>query len=322
MRKHTITDAEALQLLSGATPEGRPELAELAASIADVRRDASQLTAPQPSVALAARLERPTLGGSVSDESVSTKGNTTMAPPRFGLAAKIAAAVGVLALGFMGVGAAGALPGPAQDAFDGVVSTIVPTEDDGTAGTDGSTDGSSEGTDGTDGALDECVVVDDGATDGATDGTTNGTAEDEAAEDELYGTTDDTTTDDTTVTDDGMTTDGTVDEGTDTAECEAPLPVGSGEFSDWVKQGARDPNKIGSEFGAAVSEQARELKNEKAEERAANDAENGAGSNGNGAGNGSGNGNGIGHGNTGAATHDDESSTDNGKPADTPGGRP
>lgn len=278
MREHTITDAEAQQLLSGATPEGRPELAELAASITVVRREASQLAAPQPSAALAARLEQPALGVSVGAEPTPLKGIKKMAASLAGLslAAKLAAATGVLALGLTGVGAAGALPGPAQEAFDGVVSTLIPTED--------------EVVD--DGAAEECVV--DEGTDGTTDeGTT---------EDELYGTTEDGTVDEGTV-DDGT------DEGTVTEECADDLPVGSGEFSDWVKQGAKDPNKVGSEFGAAVSEQARELKNEKAEERAAN----AGGNNGNGGGQGNG---------SDDDDADDETSTGNGKPAGTPGGRP
>jgi hypothetical protein len=285
MREHTITDAEAQQLLSGATPEGRPELAELAASITVVRREASQLAAPQPSAALAARLERPALGVSVGAEPTPLKGIKKMAASLAGLslAAKLAAATGVLALGLTGVGAAGALPGPAQEAFDGVVSTLIPTED--------------EVVD--DGAAEECVV-DDGTVDEGTvdDGTDEGTVDDE-----LYGTTDDGTTDD------GTTEDGT-DEGTVTEECADDLPVGSGEFSDWVKQGAKDPNKVGSEFGAAVSEQARELKNEKAEERAAN------------AGGNNGNGGGQGNGSDDDDADDDETSTGNGKPAGTPGGRP
>lgn len=290
MSKEPITDAEAQQLLSGATPEGHPELSALAASIADVRRDAAQVPAPQPSFALAAQLAHPTSGASTRLRR-ELKRATPIA--RFGLAAKIAAAVGVLALGFLGVGAAGALPGAAQDAFDDVVSTIVPSEgestDDGLADDDGVGDGTAGGDD----AAEECVV-DDGSTDTGTDA------------------------------------------GSEPETCEPALPVGSGEFSDWVKQGARDPNKIGSEFGAAVAEQARELKNEKAEERAEEAGTDGTtngnvdstpGGNGNGSAGsnsgGNGNGNGTGNGNTGAATQDDdESSNGNGKPADPPGGRP
>lgn len=47
------------------------------------------------------------------------------------------------------------------------------------------------------------------------------------------------------------------------------LPVGSTEFSSWVREGAKDPDKVGRDFGASVSEQARELRAEKAAERAA-----------------------------------------------------
>lgn len=209
--------------MSGSTPEGRPELAELAASIADVRAVAHGSTAPQPSAALSARLAQPSLGVSVGSAPESRRGITKMVTSfaGLGLATKLAAATAVLALGLTGVGAAGALPGPAQDAFDGVVGTFVSTED--------------EVVD--DGAIDECVV----------------------------------------------------DVGTE--ECADVSPVGSKEFSDWVVRGAQDPDKVGSEFGRAVSEQARELRFEKAAERAENGGSNG-------------------------------SSNGNGKPADKPAGRP
>lgn len=51
------------------------------------------------------------------------------------------------------------------------------------------------------------------------------------------------------------------------------LPIGGKEFSTWVREGAQDPDKVGSEFGAVVSEQARELREEKAAERAEERAE-------------------------------------------------
>ncbi|MBX9472997.1 hypothetical protein [Microcella sp.] len=243
MRKHTFTDAEAQQLLSGETPAGRPELAGLAASIADVRR-ASLEVAPQPSVALASYLEQPALGVSAGAEPTRLKGIKKMVASiaGLGIAAKVAAASGVLVLGLAGVGAAGALPGPAQDAFDDVVSTIIVTDD--------------EGTD--DGLVDECTV-DDGASEGTDGGALESTVDEgmeEGAEDG---------------TDDG------------TVECvgdEPALPVGSKEFSAWVVQGAQDPDKVGAEFGAEVSEQARELREEKADERAENGTGNGGASNG------------------------------------------
>lgn len=248
MRKHTITDAEAQRLLNGDAPDGRPELAELAASIAEVRHYAKRAE-PTPSAALAARLEQPTLGVSVGAEPTSPQGIKKMVASiaGLGLAAKVAAATGVLALGLAGVGAAGALPGPAQDAFDDVVSTIIVTDDE-------SVDD--------DGVVDECTV-DDGTSEGTDDAALESTLEDG--------------------TDEG-TEDG-VEDGTDdgTEECvadEDELPVGSKEFSSWVVQGAQDPDKVGAEFGAEVSEQARELREEKAEERAENGTGNGGASNG------------------------------------------
>ena len=271
MRKHLITDAEAQRLLRGDVPDGRPELADLAASIADVRHHVMRAE-PTPSAALAARLEQPTLGVSVGSEPTPPKGIKKMVASiaGLGIAAKVAAASGVLALGLAGVGAAGALPGPAQEAFDVVVSTIVVTEDEG--------------------VVDECTV-DDGTSDGTEEGALESTVEDgteEGAED-----------------------------GTD--ECvadEAELPVGSKEFSDWVKQGAQDPDKVGAEFGAEVSEQARELREEKAEERAENGTGNGGASNG------------FGNGGRSAGNSDDDadeteqSPTQGGKPEGVGGGRP
>lgn len=257
MRKHTITDAEAQRLLSGDVPDGRPELAELAASIADVRQHVMRAE-PTPSAALAARLEQPTLGVSVGAEPTSPKGIKKMVASiaGLGIAAKVAAASGVLALGLAGVGAAGALPGPAQDAFDDVVSTIVVTEDD-------SLD---------DGLVEECTV-DDGTSEGTEDGALESTVEDGTEEG---------TEDGTEVVDDTC--------------AEEELPVGSKEFSSWVVQGAQDPDKVGAEFGAAVSEQARELREEKAEERAENGTGNGGASNG--------------FGNGGRADDDSDESTD------------
>lgn len=294
MRKRTITDAEAEQLLAGTTPGGRHELQMLAASIADVRT-VSTADAPQPSAALAARLESPVPTGAAADAQ-PTRGIKKMVATIAGLgvAAKVAAASGVLALGLVGVGAAGAagaLPAPAQQVFDDVVETVI-VPDDGTT-TDG--DGAGEG------IVDECVVAppaDNGTDDGMTD---------EQLEAELYGSVEEST--DGT---DGESTGGEGAEGDGTTDCVEPLPVGSKEFSAWVREGAQDPNKVGREFGQAVSEQARELREEKAEER----AENGQGSNGQGnSGNGNGNRPGTGEGDDAADT-----SSEPGKPAGTPGG--
>lgn len=254
MRKRMITDAEAERLLAGTTPEGRPELQMLAASIADVRA-VSPVAAPQPSAALAARLESPvpTLGAAAEVEPARGIKKMVASIAGLGVAAKVAAASGVLALGLVGVGAAGAagaLPAPAQEVFDDVITTVLVTEDD--TLTEGETDGTTD-----EGVVEECVV-------------------------------------------DGGTT-----------ECVEPLPVGSKEFSAWVREGAQDPNKVGREFGQAVSEQARELRGEKAEER----SENGQGNNGNGQGNRPGSGEDDGEDDDAADT-----STERGKPAGTPGG--
>ena len=56
MRKHRITDADVASLVSGHTPQGRPELGELAHALSEFRA-ASFETAPRPSAALSARLD-------------------------------------------------------------------------------------------------------------------------------------------------------------------------------------------------------------------------------------------------------------------------
>ncbi len=198
------------RLLSGQVPAEQTELVALSAALTELRSTA-HASAPRPSPALQLRLDAPG-GVPVSAAAGDAAADTT--PGRksvfewiagLGLATKIAAGTGVLALGLTGAGAAGALPGPAQDAFDSVVSSVVPTEGDE-------------------------VPVDD-----------------EAPVEEAPG--------------DG---DETIDDGTDT---DAELPVGSDEFSSWVSENAKDPEKVGSEFGEQVSEQARELREEKAAER-------------------------------------------------------
>ena len=108
---------------------------------------------------------------------------------RLGWTARVAASVGALALGFAGVGTAGALPGEAQLVFDDAVAAVMPIAE--------------------------------------TDSVESEQAVDDALDDGSY-------------------------------------PVGSEEFSTWVRQGAQDPDKAGREFGAAVSQQARELRDEKA----------------------------------------------------------
>lgn len=192
------------RLLSGQVPAERTELVALSAALTELRSTA-HASAPRPSPALQLRLDAPG-GVPVSAAAGDAAADTT--PGRksvfewiagLGLATKIAAGTGVLALGLTGAGAAGALPGPAQGAFDSVVNNVLPSDVD------------------------------------------------EAPVDEAPG--------------DG---DETIDDGTDT---DAELPVGSDEFSSWVSENAKDPEKVGAEFGKQVSEQARELREEKAAER-------------------------------------------------------
>lgn len=225
-----ISDHDIERLLAGETPQGRPELADVAASLAEFRAVAHEAV-PQPSAALLARLDLPVSVGAAS-VAVSAAGATAPLPQSvastaapadaersdsrgitqmfewiagLGLAAKITAGTGALALGLAGVGAAGALPGPLQAAFDSAVTTTVEGE-----------------------TTEEEVIV-----------------EDEIVEDDAEG---------------GAAGDveGDIDE---------TLPTGSEEFSDWVTEGAQAEDKVGAEFGAAVSEQARELREEKAAAR-------------------------------------------------------
>lgn len=259
MTKRAITDTEAEQLLAGTTPEGRPDLAVLAASIAGARA-VSTAADPQPSVALAARLDSPVpVGARVETQPARGIKKMVASLAGLGIAAKIAAGSGALALGLVGMagaaGAVGALPGPAQDVFDGVFTTIV-TDDENTVEEGGQ------------GAGDECVV------------------------------------------DDAPVTDQTTGAESEPITCSDALPVGSKQFSEWVRDGAQDPNKIGSEFGESVSEQARELKDEKAEERAAN-PNNPNGNNGR-----------FGAPATGDDSDEQAQPTQPGKPEGTPGGRP
>ncbi len=63
MRKHRITDADVASLVSGHTPQGRPELDELAHALSEFRA-ASFETTPRPSAALSgSRGRRETVHG-------------------------------------------------------------------------------------------------------------------------------------------------------------------------------------------------------------------------------------------------------------------
>jgi hypothetical protein len=165
MRKHRIIDADVASLLSGHTPQGRPELEALALSLSDFRA-ASFESVSRPSAALAARLD---VGKSsmfsVSGESafdvdqVETTSPTTRGHRSqrgllrtvftwiagLGLGLKIALGATVAAAAVTGAGAAGVLPFGAQDSFDEVVSVVLSTES-----TDDETDDETDGDEVTD----------------------------------------------------------------------------------------------------------------------------------------------------------------------------
>ncbi|MFN4001720.1 hypothetical protein [Microcella sp.] len=144
-----IDDTEAEQLLAGMTPAGRPELRDLADALGSVRTSALAVAAPQPNERLVARLEGQALApisitGVADVATPSTAGTASHAVRRpafiegvrsmmewisgVSLTSKIAIGMGVVVFGVTGVGAAGALPGPAQSAFDTIVSTVTGSE--------------------------------------------------------------------------------------------------------------------------------------------------------------------------------------------------
>lgn len=125
--KNRITHADAEQLLAGRTPEGRPGLAVLAAALTEFR-SATIDTTPQPSTELATRL-----AANRDVDAAPTIARAGERVSRFGLAARVAVGVVALLLGVTIAGAAGALPGGVQDAFDDLVSTVIPGGDDGPA---------------------------------------------------------------------------------------------------------------------------------------------------------------------------------------------
>jgi hypothetical protein len=142
MRAHRITDDDAAVVIHGQVPEARDDLAVVAHAVAVFRR-ASLESPPQPSAALAARLdlERAARLSASVDERYATNSATALANRvsvpgtrrrrvalsglmGLGLAAKIAIGAGAAALvGVGGAGAAGAagvLPEPVQVVFNEV----------------------------------------------------------------------------------------------------------------------------------------------------------------------------------------------------------
>jgi len=188
MRKRRISERDTHAILSGQTPATRPDLAPLADSIAEFRMAA--LESPvRPSPDLVSRLGL--LGESQDSSRTESQPGTGESRKRvtmfswiagMGLLAKIALGTGVAVAATAGAGAAGVLPNGAQDAFDQVISTVVPS------------------------------VQDDEATEPATD-----------------------------------------DSEPDPASTDHPDNFGS-----WVSERAKDPDKVGRDFGKETSEAAKQ----------------------------------------------------------------
>jgi hypothetical protein len=129
MTDHRISDDDAEALLRGDATGVSPELAALADSLSEFRAAAFETTA-QPSAALLARLEAdaPVSAGAVSDRKRVRKMVSWFTG--LGVLAKIILGSTVAAAAVAGAGAAGVLPGGAQDAFNTVVTVVVPATDD------------------------------------------------------------------------------------------------------------------------------------------------------------------------------------------------
>ena len=148
MRVRRISERDAEAVLAGHAPAARSDLASLADSIAEFRAAAFEVPA-QPSADLASRLGP--LGGSKISSHTETQPTIGVSRERvtmfswiagLGLVAKIALGAGVAVAATAGAGAAGVLPTGAQDAFNTVVSTVVPgshSEESTVPGTDDGT---------------------------------------------------------------------------------------------------------------------------------------------------------------------------------------
>ncbi len=145
-----LTDHDAQHLMSGEIPPGRPDLADLAAAMSELRGSSWAAVAPQPSSELAQILNgrsaapvsvREAEGAPISRPVAATAPASAVAklttgvrkmitwPSGLELPSKIALGAGLFAFAVSGVGAAGALPGPAQPAFDHLVATATDADD-------------------------------------------------------------------------------------------------------------------------------------------------------------------------------------------------
>jgi hypothetical protein len=159
MRTHRMLDERTVEaVLAGRSlPEGREELHDLAAFCADVRATFDGAPAPAPSDELAAFIA----AGTAAEPTPLTRRTSRMRAQTLrrvvvtklataGLLAKAGMAVAATATVVGGVGAAGALPTPAQDAFDRAVGNEARADlpEEAGFGQDVSTDARDGGVDG------------------------------------------------------------------------------------------------------------------------------------------------------------------------------
>lgn len=131
MNNQRISSRDAEELASGRVPSARRDLEPLAALMEDYRRAATTQSRIQPSAALAARLDLDNTPEFPLEQAPDTDRSNTAVRAGSGLLGvglavliTLGAASGAAAL----AGSAGVLPPGAQDAFDDLVSVIVPTE--------------------------------------------------------------------------------------------------------------------------------------------------------------------------------------------------
>ncbi|HEV7756354.1 MAG TPA: hypothetical protein VGO94_10900 [Mycobacteriales bacterium] len=148
MRMYPFSDDDAVEaVLRGEVPPTRQDLAPLAEVVAGLRATSSG-TPPQPSAALADLLDHGLVGQGLSIDKgdlPATAASNASRPARqvfglpkwrknmivewiagLGLAVKLGVGATVAAASVTGAGVAGALPGPAQGAFQSVVNTATP----------------------------------------------------------------------------------------------------------------------------------------------------------------------------------------------------
>ena len=160
MRSHRITDEHAEALLNGHALEDREDLRQVAGVVGALRL-ASFEAPPQPSAALAARLDLDRLAWVSAAQGTGVPGCDTermtvlaRRPAKgkiktalgwfagLGLAAQLVLGAGAVSASAAGIGMAGVLPPAAQEVFDAVVATVANADETlgeafGNTGTDG-----------------------------------------------------------------------------------------------------------------------------------------------------------------------------------------